>query len=100
MSEGLEKVSFLLLRYDLVERIYVPKATRVKDLLKDSIIKLYASILLYIVKAHKYYSQSTAQKFGKSFIEGRSRVQKLLDQVSTMEADVDSIRRDVDAECQ
>jgi hypothetical protein len=99
MAEGLEKVSFLLLRYEMVERIYLQKSTRAKDMLRASIVKLYAAVLLYIAKALKYYSQSIAKKLGKSIIEGRTRVQSILDQVSTVESEVDSVRRDIDAEC-
>jgi uncharacterized membrane protein YesL len=89
----------MVLRYEMVECIYLRKDTKVKGLLKVSIVKLYTAILVYIAKALKYYSQSTTKKLGKSFIEGCSRVQNFLDQVLTLERDVDLLRRDVEMEC-
>jgi hypothetical protein len=100
LAEGLDKISFLLLRYEMVERIYLHKVTRAKGLLRSSLVKLYTAILVYIAKALKYYSESTAKRLGKSIAEGRTRVQNVLDQVSIVESDVDSVRRDIDAECQ
>lgn len=99
VAEGLEVVSLLLVRYELVEQIYIPKASKSKALLVNAISKLYVSILEYLAKAAGYYSQSIAKRLVKSVAEGGIKVREVLSKISKAEKDVESIRSDIDSEC-
>jgi len=99
MAEGLEIVSVILMRYDMVEQIYISKASRAKDLLINATVKLYVAVLEYLAKAVKYYSQSTAKRLAKSVIDGGAKIRENLDNISAADKDIDSIRHDIDSEC-
>lgn len=99
IAEGLEVLSVILMRYEMVEQIYLRKASKAKDLLVNAITKLYVLILEYLAKAIKYYSQSTAKRLVKSVTDGGTKVRQCLSKISAAEMDVDSLRRDIDLEC-
>ncbi|KEQ98560.1 hypothetical protein AUEXF2481DRAFT_37080 [Aureobasidium subglaciale EXF-2481] len=58
MAEGLEFVSTMISRYQLVEKMYLSDESENKDKLKDEIVKLYVAILRYLGIANSYYGKS------------------------------------------
>ena len=66
--EGLEKVSNLITRYDIMQKLYLEEETQAKDLLKSSIVALYKKILFFLCKAHRHYSRSTASMSFRSLV--------------------------------
>ena len=58
--EGLETVSNLITRYEIMQKLYLEEETQTKDLLQSSIVALYNKILIFLCKAHRHYSRSTA----------------------------------------
>jgi hypothetical protein len=99
MSEGLEVVSVLLMRYDMVEQIYLREASTAKALLVECIVKLYVAVLEYLAEAIKYYSQGAPKRLMKSVADGSAKIRKCLDAISAADKDVESIRRGIDSEC-
>lgn len=58
--EGLEMVSNLITRYEIMQKLYLEEETQAKDLLHSSIVTLYNRILIFLCKAHRHYTRSTA----------------------------------------
>ncbi len=58
--EGLETVSNLITRYEIMQKLYLDEENQARDLLKSSIVILYNNILVFLCKARRYYSTSTA----------------------------------------
>lgn len=66
MIEGVERVSSLITRYDILEKLYLLPTTApalAREQLEKSIVKLYSAMLKYLSKAGRYYSQNTASAF-------------------------------------
>ena len=66
MIEGVEHVSSLITRYDILEKLYLLPTTAptlAKEQLEKSIVKLYSAMLKYLSKAGRYYSRNTASAF-------------------------------------
>jgi hypothetical protein len=64
--EGVERISSLITRCDILERLYLLPMTALalaREQLEKSIIKLYSAMLKYLSKARRYYSQNTASAF-------------------------------------
>jgi hypothetical protein len=59
MIDGLELVSRHVARYALVEELYLQGTSVEKDHLADLITRVYTSILVYLVKARRYYDRGT-----------------------------------------
>src|SRR2546421_4749151 len=59
MIDGLELVSRHVARYALVEELYLQGTSVEKDHLADLITRVYTSILVYLVKARRYYDRAT-----------------------------------------
>jgi len=59
MIEGLELVSRHVARYALVEELYLQGTSVETDHLADLITRVYTLILVYLVKARRYYDRGT-----------------------------------------
>ncbi|KAI5198844.1 hypothetical protein E4T38_07324 [Aureobasidium subglaciale] len=92
MAEGLEFVSTMISRYQLVEKMYLSDESENKDKLKDEIVKLYVAILRYLGIANSYYGKSKYKRIGESVIktshalvhEPRAAIEKCHCEVSEM----------------
>ncbi|KAL1599675.1 hypothetical protein SLS60_007478 [Paraconiothyrium brasiliense] len=60
MAEGVEYISNLVTRCAIIEELYLQGASEPKAQLEQAIVKLYAAILEYVLKARRYYDKSTA----------------------------------------
>ena len=59
MAGGLEYVSSLIVRYSILETLYLRDASVARQHLSDAIMRLYAAVLTYLCKARQYYAQNT-----------------------------------------
>lgn len=59
IAVGLELVSDLITRGTIWEHLYLTKLSSMQGQLTKAMHKLYTSVLIYLGKAGKYYSQST-----------------------------------------
>jgi len=62
VTEGVESISSLLVRYTIIEKLYLHEDCEATPQLKESITKLYVAILRYLSKSKAYFSSNT---FGK-----------------------------------
>jgi hypothetical protein len=58
--EGIEMITNIIARYGIFEELYLQETSKASDLLGQSIIKLYASVLTYLAQVKRYYAQNTA----------------------------------------
>ena len=63
MMEGIEHASHLIARYAIFESLYLHTSSAAKEQLMQHLIKLYAAIMRYLVKAGRYYGQGSAGVF-------------------------------------
>lgn len=79
MLEGVERVSFLITRYALVEHVYFSPSGASdalmdhvggdeKSALKGDMVMLYSSILRFLAQASGYYSGNTASWYSNHVI--------------------------------
>ena len=59
MAGGLEYVSSLVVRYAILETLYLRDASEARRYLSDAIMGLYAAVLTYLCKGRRYYAQNT-----------------------------------------
>ena len=59
MLQGLEHVADLIARFAWVETLYLHASTNKGVNLRDALVRLYAAILSYLVKARHYYARRT-----------------------------------------
>ncbi|ERF76446.1 hypothetical protein EPUS_07326 [Endocarpon pusillum Z07020] len=100
MVEGVELVSNTTARYAILEKIYLGegKAFTMHDQLSTALVKLYMSILRYLSKAKKYFSENTAKRMVKSTVcSAEASVHTYLSIISKKAASVDSCIRVLDA---
>ena len=62
MFEGLECVSRLVTRYALVEAMYLNRLSLLEEQLRNALIQVYTSILVFLAHAKRYYVRSTGGK--------------------------------------
>ena len=59
MVMGLEHISNLITRYAIFENLYLHRVSAARDQLAASIVRLYATVLIYLSKASRYYDRRT-----------------------------------------
>lgn len=57
---GLEMITNLMGRCAIYEEMYLQNGNKVVSNLENALIELYASILLYLIRAKDYYVKNTA----------------------------------------
>lgn len=62
MLESIEKVSSIVARYTEIETRLLLRVSVLTNQLSVALVKLYTTILLYFVRAQKYYTSSTFSK--------------------------------------
>lgn len=71
MAEGLEVVLHLIVRYEVVERLYLNGQGSVQRRLGYLLVDLYATVLMYLLGTHRYYCRNTAKRVALSIFQGR-----------------------------
>lgn len=61
--ENLEDVSHLIARYAILEELYLHRKSTARDQLESMIIRLYAELLLFLVKAGDFFRGSAQGSF-------------------------------------
>lgn len=60
--EGVEKISNLLVRYEIHERLYLGANREATKHLEGLLIGLYVLVLSFLAKAKRFYTKSSASK--------------------------------------
>lgn len=87
--EGAAKITQITTRYGLVECLYLHRSSAATSLLRQAIIRLYATILRYISQARCYFQQRTGIRILKSGLLARDDFQDLLQRMDTDEREAD-----------
>ena len=67
--EQVESISSLIARYAVIEKLYLDGAGEATIRLRESIIKFYAAILTYLVRAKSYLSGKSLKQIGRGLLE-------------------------------
>jgi hypothetical protein len=125
MIDGVEHVSNLVVRYTILETLYLETLKVTKpalcNQLEGSVVKLYATILSYLSNARRYYVKNTASecssccKYWKLMLNrglilsvermagaivntAESSVKSFLKKIETAQVDAEACLRIIDAE--
>ena len=116
--EGLEKVTYLICRCAIIEALYLKDQTTSTNTLEKTLTDLYGAILLFILKAKRYFGQSMPCRrqcmslltLVLTFVQARvakslillpeSDVNKLLDDIDGKRIEVQQCVDLAEAECQ
>ena len=99
LVEGLEVVCEIVARYATIERLYLRQSASLNNLLENSIIALYASILLFFSKCRKYFDLRFAQRLARSITQAPEQLaSKYLEKIAVNERNVKELTRIIDAE--
>ena len=60
--EGVEKISNLVVRYEIYERLYLRVHRETTDALEERLTRFYVLILSFLAKAKRFYTKSSASK--------------------------------------
>jgi len=61
MADGIEFVSGLITRYEIVEKLYLRIPSEIGAQLTKDMVLLYTAILKYLAEARTYYEKGTAR---------------------------------------
>jgi hypothetical protein len=61
-TESLEHISSLITHYAMIEALYLRSSSTAADQLVESLVRLYTAILVYLIRARRYFSQNTGGK--------------------------------------
>ena len=96
--EGAEYIARAISRYTIFEELYLSRSGKASQELKESIIRLYATILTYLAKAKCYFDENTAKRMLKSALIAPKDFERLDATMKAEEIMVDQYARLVDAE--
>lgn len=99
MVEGLEVVCKTVARYAAIENLYLRQLSSVENLLEDSIVATYASILRFFSKCRRYFDLGLARRLARSTTQiPETLVNNHLDRIANNDRKVLELTRMVDAE--
>lgn len=58
-TESLEHISSLITHYAMIEALYLRNSSAEVDQLIDALVRLYTAILVYLIRAKRYFSRNT-----------------------------------------
>lgn len=70
--EDLARIAELICRFALTERLYLQGKSKAVEGLEKAVVKLYASILVYLSKAKQYLEEGTISTHASDNIFGNS----------------------------
>ncbi len=101
MLEGMEKSVNIIARYSTFEKIYLPGTWDASPQLSSALTKLYASILVYLANAKKYYTQRFVARVARSvFRDTEKHIVKALESIDIETANTETFARLVRAQMQ
>jgi hypothetical protein len=63
--EGVASIAGLICRYSIFEKLYLSHTSAATAELEVALVQLYASIMIYLSRAKKYFDQNSAGKLRK-----------------------------------
>jgi hypothetical protein len=87
--EGAAKITRITARYRLIECLYLQRSSAATALLEQAVIRLYTSMLDYLVQAKRYFQQRTGVRILKSGMLAQNDFQDLLEKMNTEEREAD-----------
>jgi hypothetical protein len=97
--EGLEVVCKTVARYAAIENLYLRQPSSVENLLEDSIVATYASILRFFSKCRRHFDLGLAQRLARSATQmPETIISSHLDKIANNDRKVLELTRMVDAE--
>lgn len=96
--EGAEKIARMISRYAIFEEIYLQRTSRARGELQDTLVRLYATILLYLSKAKAFFGQNSAKRMLEAVIVSQEEFNNLGASMDAEEKMVDRCASLVDAE--
>ena len=93
MSEGIEVVTSVLVRYRILEYAYNHRtlASESDETLHHCIIQVYAAILRYLATARRFWSQNTARRMTKALFSNMEAEHRVL-QLAVSKADDEAFK--------
>lgn len=89
----------IVARYAAIERLYLRQSSSVKDLLENSIVAVYASILRFLSRCRRHFDLGLAQRVVRNIIQlPESSVNKPLERIAENDKRVSELTSIVDAE--
>lgn len=87
--EGAAKITRITARYRIVECLYLQRSSAATTLLEQAVIRLYTTILKYLVQARRYFQQRTGIRILKSGVLAQNDFQDLLQKMDADEREAD-----------
>ncbi|KAK4462623.1 ankyrin repeat-containing domain protein [Cladorrhinum samala] len=97
IGDGIEFVTRLIVRYCIIERLYLGQGLEVTAELADAITRLYAAVLVYLAAAKRYFQGKLASKIARGLLDTMMKRYEAL-QRDMSETDVEKLLRVADAE--
>lgn len=92
-------VSKIVARYAAIERLYLRQSASVETSLENSIVELYASILVFSSKCRKFFDLGLAQRLARSITQAPEQIaSKYLEKIAVNDGNVKEPTRIIDAE--
>ncbi len=89
----------IIARYAAIERLYLRQSASGENQLEDSIIALYASILVFFSKCQSFYDLGSAQRLARSITQMPEQITtKYLDKIAANDRNVKKLTKIIDAE--
>lgn len=103
MVDGVEHISNLITRYHVLEAIYLKPVvggdSKPHEQFEASLVKLYVAIMLYLVKARRFFEKSTFRRMAGAVVHTtESSVESFLAKIEEAQADVNHCLSLLDAE--
>ena len=102
--EGAETVSRCISRFATFEQIYLyyrKRPSRAGKGLEEALVKLYATILIYLGKAKKYFEEHTPSMFSsdsRSILRLKAFTERMAKAVALSQDDFEALLRTIDNE--
>ncbi|XRM36928.1 hypothetical protein ABZX51_000417 [Aspergillus tubingensis] len=95
--DGLDILSGLIPRYALFEVLYLRPIFPLQNNLEQVLVKLYATMLEYIIKAKEYYGTKTIKRVTKSLIQAYAVFNDRMNEIQEQQRIADELARIIDS---
>ncbi|KPM43212.1 hypothetical protein AK830_g3350 [Neonectria ditissima] len=73
LAESIESASQLIVRYTVIERLYLRDDLDTTPQLRDHIVQLYVAILSFLAAAKRYFAGGTLKKIGRGLLDSLTK---------------------------
>lgn len=85
-------------RYRIIEKLYLRRVSEATRQLEQALVALYATTLMYLAKAKRYFEENTALRILHSGLLAKSDLHELLEKLEAHEREADRCTSLVEAE--